>query len=295
MRTVPSALATALASTPRKGAECLVLEALDGDTAGFTTWDRALSIDVGRTFGAVTCSVGMNVAALTLATGLDTGSVEIDGPLTGAFSRVDILGGKWRSARAWLVWVSPGISGFVALMRGRVGEPRVEDGKFVLELRNAADAFNQSVGRVLSPYCTATFGDSTTGCPVVRTAYACAVTAVASAFQFTVNLVAAHPDQFFALGSATFLSGPLSGLEGDVFSYVGASAAVELIMPMVVAPAIGDTLNLFRGCSKLIVSESDPDLPTCLTYGAGESFRGWPDVPGNLQYLKVVAPGSTNA
>ena len=59
-----------------------------------------------------------------------------------------------------------------------------------------------------------------------------------------------------------------------------------------VAPEVGDTLILYRGCSRLLKSD-DPTVPTCLTYGAVEDFRGEPEVPGNRTFQRVTPPGST--
>jgi hypothetical protein len=65
-----------------------------------------------------------------------------------------------------------------------------------------------------------------------------------------------------------------------VFNYTGATGAVELLAPLAALPVIGDTLNLYRGCSKLRKSAM-PRLPTCLGYSNVARFRGWPDVPGS--------------
>jgi uncharacterized phage protein (TIGR02218 family) len=101
-------------------------------------------------------------------------------------TRAAVLGGRYTRARARLFMVDwSTLSDEAAIMAGKVAEARVEGGKFVLEVRSAADAFNQVIGRTLSPYCSADFGD--TQCGVTRTAYPCTVTAVTSRFQFTTT------------------------------------------------------------------------------------------------------------
>ncbi len=292
-RTIPAPLAAALSASPRKGAECVVLQAKDGSRAAFTTWNRPLPLDLGLGAGEETCLPGINLSAVTLATGLDASSFEMDGPAVGEFSAARVRGGKWRSAHAWLVRVSPGVEGFAPILFGRVGESRVEGRRFVLEIRNWADAFNESWGRVLSPWCSARFGDAK--CTMVRTPSPCAITAVTDDFRFTVDLVGVHPDQYFSLGDAAFLTGDLAGTaEAKVIAFDGATGAVELLEPLIAAPAIGDTLNLFRGCSNLLKS-ADPAIPTCLTYGNVVNFRGHPEVPGSRTYLRVSAPGAAYA
>ena len=297
MRTISAPLAAALAASPRQGAECLVIAARDGARARFTTRDTALTIDLGLGAGAESCSAGMTLSALTWADGLDASSCEVTGPFGATVTRAGVLGGRWRHAQAWLVWVSPGVAGIVPLLAGRVAENRVEAGAWVFEVRNAADALNQTIGRVLSPYCTANFGD--VQCGVVRVAYPCTVTAVAAGaagrFRFTTSLGGAHPDDFFNLGEVAFLTGALAGTAPvEVFDSTGASGAVELYAPLVAAPVVGDTLNLFRGCSKLMISAT-VGLPTCVSYANGPRHRGFPDVPGSDLYLKISPPGAAGA
>lgn len=292
-RTISAPVLAALTASPRKGAECLVLEARDGTRVGFTTWNRALSLDLGLGDGAETMSPGMTLSEVTLSVGFDASNFEVSGPLAGDLARAKVLGGKWRKARAWLVRVSPGTSGYAPLLAGRVAEARVEGRRWVFEVRNAADAFNQSIGRVLSPLCSAAFGDAQ--CTVAKTAVPCTVTAVADDFRFTVNLVGAYADDYFARGTVGFLTGELGGTdEVTVWGFDGATGAVELLEPMVAAPEIGDTLNLFRGCSKLLKS-TDASLPTCLTYGNVVNFRGHPEVPSSRVYQRVSAPGASYA
>ncbi len=292
-RTLSTALAAAHAASPRKGAECVILEALDGTRAAFTTWSSAQRLDLGLGAGEEACLPGINLSAVTLAAGLDSSSFEMNGPAIGEFTGAKVRGGKWRAAKVWLARISPGVAGYSALMKGTVGEGRVEGRRFILEVRNAADIFNQTWGRVLSPRCSATFGDS--DCTVVRTPVAATVTAVTDAFRFTLNIAGTYADSYFALGSLAFLTGDLAGTaEARVFAYGGAAGSVELTEPLIAVPEVGDTLNIYRGCSQLLKSD-DASIPTCLSYGNVLNFRGHWEVPGNRTYLRTSAPGASYA
>lgn len=291
MRTIGSTLLTALTASPRKGAECVVLEAADGTRAAFTTWSRSISLDLGLGEGAEACTPGINLSAVTLAAGFESSSFEMDGPLTGEFSRAKVLGGRWRSARVWLARVSPGVAGYAPMLAGKVAESRIEGRRFVFEVRNVADAFNQTWGRALAPLCTAVFGDAQ--CTVARTPIAAEVTAVTDAFRFTVDLGGSYADDYFNLGAASFQTGELAGTaDATVFGYDGATGAVELLEPLAATPEVGDTLTLYRGCSKLLKSD-DASLPTCLSYENVINFRGWPEVPSSRFYFQVSAPGTS--
>lgn len=297
MRTIPAALQAVLAASPRKSAECVVIAARDGTRARFTTWNRPVNLDLGLGAGSESCSESMTLSALTLAEGFEASSFEVTGKLSGQITRAAVLGGRWHGARAWLAWVSPGTAGMAPLLAGKVAENRIEHGRFVFEIRSAADQLNQTIGRVLSPYCDADFGD--VRCGVVRTAYPATVTAVAAAgeglFRFTTSLGGVHPNDFFNLGEALFTTGPLAGIAPvEVFKSTGASGVVELYAPLPQAPGVGNAVTLYRGCSKLMVS-ADAALPTCRSWANGPRFRGFPDVPGSDHYLKVSPPGASGA
>lgn len=292
-RTIAAPLLAALTTPGRLAGECLVIAARDGTRLGFTSLARPQTIDLGLGAGAEICAAGMMLSEIVLATGFDASHFEASVPLGGAITRAAVLGGRWSAARAWLVRIAPGMAGIAPLMAGRVAEARLEGNQAVFEVRSAADAFNQSLGRTLSPYCSADFGDAQ--CGVVRTAYPCTVTAVAARHSLTISLGGVHPDNFFSRGSVQFLTGPLAGTaETEVFAYGGATGAVALYVPLVELPQVGNTLNLFRGCSKLIKSAA-PALPTCLSYANAVNFRGFPEVPGTETYLKIAVPGAPGA
>lgn len=285
------ALADHLAGGSHTTCLLLRLDLRDGTSLGITDHDAALAFDLGDGELTYSASTGAQLSDVVLTAGLEASNCEVSGPIGETFTRAGILGGRFTGARARLFLVDwSALDDRAALLAGKVATARIEGGRFVMEVRGWADAFGQVIGRTLSPYCSADFGDAQ--CGVVRTAYPCEVTAVASRFQFTVDLGGDHPDDFFTLGSAAFLTGELAGTaEVEVFDYDGASGAVEMFVPLVVAPEVGDTLNLYRGCSKLLKSD-DAELPTCLFYDNVANFRGFPEVPGSDQYLKIATPGS---
>lgn len=253
MRTLSAGLEAHLAGDAHTLATMLRLDMRDGTSLGITDHNQDLAFDLGDGSITYSASTGILPSDVVLAAGMDSSNFEASGPIGDTVTRAAVLGGRFTAARARLFMVnwSDLTQGPAQLMSGRVADCKVIGPQFTFEIRSAADAFNQVIERVLSPYCTYDFGDAK--CTIVKMAYPCTVTAVASAFQFTVDDVEA--DGFFTLGSAAFLTGALAGLpEQDVFKSVG--GAIELYVPLPVAPQIGDTLNLYRGCSKLRKSTS---------------------------------------
>ena len=294
MRTLSSALTTHLAGTAHTLCTMMRLDLRDGSTIALTDHDEAIDFDLGDGTATYSPSTGIMPSDVTLAVGLDSSNFEVSGPIGDTVTRAASVGGRFTRARVRLFmvnWANPEAA--IKIMEGKIAASRIEGGKFVFEVRNAADAFNQSIGRTVSPYCTADFGDAK--CGITRTAYPATITAVSSAHGFTTDLGGAHDDGFFNYGAASFTSGDLSGLaEIEVFSYTGATGVVELLAPFPAVPQVGDTLNLYRGCSKLRKSD-DATQPTCLTYDNVVNFRGFPEVPGSLTFLKVAVPGSAGA
>lgn len=286
-RPTPAPLAAVLAGNPLAG-ECLVLRARDGTLAGFTSLVRTQSVDLsgdGRP-GPVACTGGMVLSAITLAAGLDASFAEVHGPVGPVLTQDAIDGGRWTDAEAWLVRVSPGAAGYAPIMAGKVRESRVEGARFVLEVRNQADALNQGLGVEMTAYCRATLGDARCGfalVPVLAT-----VTAATDALRFEVSVTGTFVDGHFNKGKAVFTSGTLDGVVSEnLFSWqsLGAGAgAIILWEPLSEAPQIGDTLNLFIGCGKTRAE--------CVRIqGTALTMRGFPDAPGTEQLLKYPNAG----
>lgn len=293
-RPVPSPLLTALTQGTVLAGECLVLVATDGTTVGFTSLDEAHVLDLSADGGpaSVSCDQGMVLSAITLAVGLDSSFAEVQGPIGPVITEAQVNGGKWDSAEGWLVRVSPGVAGHAPVLRGKVREPRVEGVRFVFQIRNQADALNQPIGRTITAYCDADFGDAR--CGVALVPVAATVTGVTDAMRLTVSYSGTYADGWFNFGKLTFTSGALDGVTSEnIFAWdatVAGTGTLVLFEDLPALPAIGDTLDLFRGCSKIRKAD-DPAVPTCLTYDNVVNFRGFPDVPGTDQVLRYPNPG----
>lgn len=293
-RPIPAPLLAALTANPRKVAEVLVIEARDGTRLGFTTWSEALSIDLGLGAGAESCGRGMVLSAVTLSVGLDASFAEVSGPLDDAITRAGVEAGRWTDAKGWLARVSPGVAGIAPLLAGRLREVRIEENRWVGELRNQADALNQALEEQVIAYCKHRFGDPDT-CRFSVVPLAATVAAVTDALRFTVSYSGTQPSGKFNLGEIEFLTGDLAGVVAEnvfAFTSLGAgSGSLVLDVPLIQAPEVGDTLELRQGCAKIRKSD-DAAVPTCLTYGNVINFGGFPDVPGR-DVLLYPNPGGT--
>lgn len=308
VRTTSLAMASHFAEDATTLCYMLQLQLTDGYTI-YTLTDHSedLVYDMADGWGPFTYYSGTGIlpSDIVLTSSLDVSNFEVGGPISPGSARVspfigkeinrdDVLGGVFTRAYAKLFMVNwADLSmGHIPIMAGKVAQARVEGSAFVLEIRNQNDDLNQTIGRLLTPYCTATYGD--TQCGVVRTAYPATVTAVTDALKFTVNLGGTHPDDFFNFGEVVWDASWLGGYTFEVFDYVGATGAVELFSATPFLPEVGDTLTLYRGCSKLRKSDI-VGVPTCFTNANVERFRGFPEVPGSDLYLKIAVAGSGGA
>lgn len=248
-RTV-GALSTHLADNAHTLATLLRLDLADGTVLAVCDHDADLGFDLGDGPATYRYGTGILPSSLALATGFAGNDVEISGPIGDSVTRTAVLGGRFDDATARLFkinWNRPG-DGAVKLLQGRVVLASVEGGKFKFTVHGDVTRFSQTIGRQITAYCDADFGDARCGMtPVTTTA---TVTNVTDAHSFTVSYAGAYADNFFNYGTAAFTSGALAGTRAvEVFDWSQAGA-VALWTSLAEPPAIGDTLTLTQGCSK---------------------------------------------
>jgi uncharacterized phage protein (TIGR02218 family) len=282
-----------LAGRSHTRCKMLLLDLNDGTTIGITDHDKPIPYDIGD--GTVTYEAGTGILTsnVSLACGLDADNYEVTGPIGDTVSLDGILGGRFNRARARLFEVNwkDLTAGAIKILAGNVSEARVEGGKFVFEIRSDMDRFNQVIGKVITNQCDADFGDAR--CGATPTTSDEAVTAVTDAMRFTVTNDGAQADNFYNMGTVVGLTGANTGTTMEILDWEDngdGTGTLTLFAPLVEAPAIGDTFTLKNGCSKLRKSD-DATMPTCLTYDNVINFRGYPEVPGSDQVLRMPVPG----
>lgn len=293
-RTLGGPLAAHIATRTHTRCAMLRLDLADGTSIGVTDHDRDLDFDLGDGSITYSAATGILPSDVKLSAGFDADNFEVTGPIAETVTREAVLGGRFNRARARLFqvnWKSLG-SGAIKILTGDVADARVEGGKFVLAITSDIARFNQVVGSVITPYCATDFGSAL--CGLTPEEISATVTAATSDLSFTVSFTGSYADDYFNLGTVEFLTGALAGTAPiEIFDWTSAGA-VTLFVPAAEAPAIGDTLSIKRGCSRLRSSD-DASVPTCMSYGNILNFRGFPEVPGTDQVLKYAVPGNSGA
>jgi uncharacterized phage protein (TIGR02218 family) len=264
----------------------LRLDLKDGTVLGFTDHDQVLNFDDGD--GAIDYrpDFGMALSNIQTGTGLDAGNFEVTFPISSIITREAVTGGRFNRAEARLsrvIWsnLSAGARKF---MLGNAGEWRVEGDKAIAEVRDQRDRLNQTVGRQLQNQCDADYGDQIR-CFATPTEITGTVTAVTSATQFTVSFSGTYADGFFDRGKVVGLTGGNVNLIAPIWSWTSAGA-IELFMPLIEAPQVGDTFTVKDGCARTRAA--------CMAHGQILNFRGFPEVPGTSA-LKPAIPAQGSA
>lgn len=279
-RTIAAPLVTHLATRSHTRCEMLLLDLQDGTSLGLTTHDVDLDFDIGD--GVVTYLAGTGIfpSDISLNATLDADNYEVRGPIGDVVTREAVLGGRYNRARARLFqvnWESLG-SGAIKIMAGNVSQVRPEGGQFVFEIRSDFDRFNQTVGRLLTPYCE---GDHATCC--VQIAAETATTIASAVDAMTFDIVATLDPADHVNGRLWFTSGAMNGTAPvEIFSISGNT--VTLFAPLADTPGVGDALVVKEGC--------DRTRAMCLArFNNVVEFRGFPEVPGTDQVLRPAIPG----
>lgn len=293
-RTLSAGLITHVAGDAHTRCTMLRLDLVDGSILAVTDHDEPITFNLGDGATTYSPSTGILPSDLSLSTGFDPDDVEVTGPITedGLTTLAAVIGGRFDEAAARLFQIdwSTLASGPVRLLRGRVARSDVEGSRFKLTVHSEVSKYSQSVGRSITGYCDAEFGDAR--CGFTPFELAATVASVTDERAFTVTFAGTYANDFFNRGTVSFGSGALVGIRPvEIFDWFS-GGAIALWIPLPEAPQVGDTLTIRQGCSKVRSSE-DPAQPTCMSYDNVINFRGFPDVPGSDKALRYPNPGSS--
>lgn len=290
MRTTSAALAAHIAGNVTTMAVCWQVTRVDAQVFGFTSHDADLVID-GVTYVA---TQGIGRTALEAATKLQAANLEVLGFLdSAAITEVDLNAGVWDHAQVRIFEVNWADLSMGALkqMRGRLGEVSIEGGGYRAELRGLADALNKSIGEIVGPSCTAILGDAR--CTMNLSDYTVTgeVTSVVdvrrtfdtdlsgAVVRLTPTSTGAPPEDYFAAGMITWLSGANAGRQMEVKTSA-ADGRLRLQLQMASDITASDTFSIVAGCPK--------SREACVTkFGNVINFRGFPDLPGIDKVMRI--------
>ncbi len=278
---VPPELESHLRQAVTSHCFCWIIRRGDGAVLGFTDHDRALVVD------GVGCEpmTGLSGSEASTALGLSAAGGEVEGALTsGRIDAADIEQGRYDGAavEAWLAnWAAPAQA--MLLRRWTAGRISRSGGRFVMELKGAAAAFDAVRGRRVLRRCDAMLGDARCGVNASDPLYRGAGTVTeADAALLRVTGLEAYADGWFSEGRLTFTTGDNAGRSSRVLAHAG--GRLRLDAPPVTPPEPGDGFEIVAGCDK--------SFSACKArFGNGVNFRGFPHLPGNDAAYAYVGGG----
>jgi len=289
MKSFPQSLQTHLDSGTTTLSWCWRLTRNDGDVFGFTDHDLSL------TFADTPFEPESGFTASEIRSGSDLAvdAQEAEGVLTSdTITETDILDGRWDNATVeiWRVnWADT--SQRALLRRGAIGQIRRGRLHFVAEMRSLAHVLGQTVGRTFQASCDAALGDMRCGVDLIDPAFTATGTVVALSGDrgFAVSGLSGFAEDWFALGTLSWLTGTNTGRKAEVLSHAltGADVTITLLEAPVRTVEIGNTFDIVAGCDKR--------FETCQSkFANAVNFRGFPHIPGQDTIIRYAAKGDAN-
>jgi uncharacterized phage protein (TIGR02218 family) len=280
MKNITNELKSHLADEVTTLATCWKLTRRDGLIMGFTDHDSDIVFEP-VTFVA---SSGFTASAVQSTSGFAVDNLDVEGMLTSEFiAEADLHAGLYDFAQIEIFLLNyANLSQGKLLVRfGWIGEVSYGKNQFVAEVRGLSQKLAQKIGSLFSPTCRAMFGDAKCGKNLNDYKFTATITAVESSQVFTTAL--ANPAGYFNYGFLKFTSGANDDLQMEVKDYVGGKITLALPMPYEVE--VGDSLEVYAGCDKLIKTCKDK-------FSNAINFRGEPHVPGTDRILETAGTRS---
>jgi uncharacterized phage protein (TIGR02218 family) len=271
MKNLSSEMTAHLAGEVSSLCSCWRIVRGDGAELCLTDHDRDLEFE-GRVYLA---SDGYNRSSLKSSNALNTDETEILGVISTEFlSHEDLTKGLYDQAQIFFFLVNwqDLDMGSIELRSGWIGEVRWQEGQFSAELRGLSDALRRTVGRVITPGCSADLGDQNCALLVEPLLQTISVDAVLSDHQLEISgfVDAGLP---MTGGLLRFTSGANEARAFEVVAFDALSNVVTLFNRPADAVEIGDEAAFYPGCDKRFSTCRD-------VYSNAVNFQGFPHVPG---------------
>lgn len=254
---------------------CWLITRKDGIIKGFTNHDRALTINSVLH----TPQGSFSATSPTRTSELNSDSTELTSVFTLNINENDLISDKYLDAEINVLlydWLSNIV--VANLYRGTIngyaiGYLPTKARDYQLDVLSLSEALNKTQSVQTSSTCRVKFlsqGYAQCNRPInsdVRQNRTITVTNVEGDRIFLSPAV----DPNFAYGNLKFTSGALTGVQIYITAVLG-NSEIRLLYPPSLAPNIGDTVEITRGCDKSTTS--------CLNFGNIANFRGEPRLPG---------------
>jgi len=257
---------------------CYKIVRADGTTYRFTTHDAEITYNA-ETFSPVGSGT---ISDLKLTNTLAVDNQDIDVLYT-TITSAELRAGLFDDAEIWtfkINYVTPE-DGILKLVYGKLGELEIKDNQARIEIRGLTQQLATPIGRILTPECDATLGD--TRCKVVMTPFThnVSITSFTNNKKFIASdLIGIGADNYFKYGKIHITSGANNGVKMQVDVSTTLTGEITLLESLPFALVNGVTLTAYAGC--------DRRKSTCKDrFSNVVNFRGFDGLPG-LDKIVVI-------
>lgn len=282
-KTISLALHAEMTGAAQRLATCMKITRTDNSVYGFTTHDKALTVD-GVVYEAAASFTPTDVVSNG---DLDIDNMTVEGILSSTtITAEDLRAGRWDYAAFRIFIVNWGdlTMGDYKVRAGRLGEVQVHRQTFSVELLGLMEAYAVSIGELTSPMCRASLGDARckvnindVGSPSVSGTVTGTIDAADTDFFTLHDSARTEAAGFFDEGVITFNSGDNSGLSYEVKAYL---PGVWITKTPFAFDATGADYTMTRGCDRRFST-------CCNVFNNAINFRGEPWIRGNDKLIQV--------
>lgn len=272
MKSIPVALQTHYSQPATTTCRLLRIETKGGTVIGMTDLDADVAYNDGSGLVTYKADNGFRPERLQQSADFAVDNTEASGWVadTGVTEQ-QIRAGLFDYARFRYYRVNylDLTQGHEVLQTGTLGETKFSGQEFRVELRSLTQQLKQTISKLYSKTCRATFGDAQCGKAFVWVAGT--VTALgAETNRIFTDSALAQADNHFRLGVVEWLTGANAGAQMEVDTYTAKTLTLSLALPYAIA--VGDTFRVRQDCDKTPA--------TCKTTHANlVNFRGEPFIP----------------
>jgi len=233
----------------------------------------------GNTFSGTTISISRSKIKTIIGVQVDTLDVTIDARAEHLLNGTAFLlacrqgaldGAHLKLERVFMPTLGDTTTlGTILLFTGRIATLEIGRTQVRMSVNSDLELLNVKLPRNLfQPGCINTLFDG--GCTLVQATYGTNSTVLTGSDADTILCGLAQAIDYFTHGTIKFTSGALNGVTATIKSYTVGN--IQLLLPLVATPAIGDAFTAYAGCDK--------QKATCSTKFANLlHFRGSPYIP----------------
>lgn len=259
---------------------CVRIECVGGLVIRLTTYPFNLTMSNATVYET---DSGYEQTAYSGNVSMAPGAIDITGIVgAGGVTRDQIASGIMDDARVFIFktsYLSP-VEDYEPVVAGFFGKTTIEDDRYTVEGMSLLDALNQNVGKVYTPTCSRTFGDTGCGKSLAALTFTGAVVDQigTTSFRDTSRTEAAD---YFGAGKIKFTSGANSGLPAlDIKDF--AAGGLITIYDRFYSPLVaGDTYQITAGCRRRLADCRDK-------WSNVVNFFGFPNMPTTSVYSQVA-------